>query len=201
MLEEEIQELWADFLRGEDKAFAQLFTAFYPQLYNYGLKLAGREEIVKDCIQDTFVYLYEKREQLAREITNVRAYLLTAFRRNLIRKSREQKQESKHLKNRAAQADSSFVIAADEVLIRQELGEERKELILVLLNDLPPRQREILYLKYYQGQSLNEMADTLAVTYQTVANHLHRALKNLRGSDQISVFLKTALVLLCNQVN
>lgn len=196
----EINKLWTAFVAGEEEAFSELFMVFYPQLYRYGLKLVPQEETVKDSIQDTFLYLYENRNRLSTKVSNVQSYLLTTFRRNLIRKQQQQRKTDQREASILA-FEQPFTIAPDEVIIRYEYGRQKERLIHQLLDELPPRQREILYLKYYHGQSMSDIAESLAITYQTVANHLHRALKKLRGSDQIGELFKTALILISQQLS
>jgi RNA polymerase sigma factor (sigma-70 family) len=49
-----------------------------------------------------------------------------------------------------------------------------------LINDLPSRQKEALYLRYTQELTVDQIADTLDINYQSANNLLHRALLSLR---------------------
>lgn len=192
MSEEEKNKLWVAFKSGKEEAFSQLFHIYYPQLYQYGVKLVQDEELVKDTIQDTFLYFYEGREGLSDKVDKFTVYLLTSFRRNLFRKHKHLRQQHDRHKNRMLSADQQFAIGADDILIRKEASKQNVEMVSILLNELPPRQREILYLKYYQNMDLSEIAETMAINYQTVANHLYRALKKLKQSNRIRRFVQTA---------
>lgn len=184
MQKEELVELWMAFVAGEEEAFSQLYQMLYPQLYRYGLRLTNGDAFVKDGIQDTFFYIYEKRTDLPTNIENVSAYLFTSFRRNLVRKLQQEELEEGRREEGATSIDQRFTISADTIILREEADHQNKELLASLLNELPPRQREILYLKYYQDQTMSEMAETLEISYQTVANQLYRALKKLRDNSQ-----------------
>lgn len=182
--QKEKYELWSAFKSGEEGSFSRLFFAFYPRLHGYGLKLVRDEELVKDVIQDFFLYLFEGRGSLADKVDSPAAYLLASFRRRLLRENDQRKKEQDRRVEDVFPKDELFVIGTEDILIREESEEHNKKVLVELLNELPPRQREILYLRYYQDLSLPEIADTLSITYQVVANHLYRALKKLQGSDQ-----------------
>src|SRR5690625_7520840 len=48
------------------------------------------------------------------------------------------------------------------------------------LDLLPERQKEVLFLKYYNGMSYDEIEEILAINYQSIRNHIYRALQKLR---------------------
>ncbi|MCA1918808.1 MAG: sigma-70 family RNA polymerase sigma factor, partial [Flavobacterium piscis] len=62
-----------------------------------------------------------------------------------------------------------------------------------LLNDLPPRQKEALYLRYHQGLTVEQIADMLDVNYQSASNLLHRGLLTLRKEWKGSISLIVVL--------
>lgn len=195
MPEEEkgLNEIWSAFKSGEEEAFSRLFFAYYNRLFGYGMKLVRDENLVKDVMQDFFLYLFENQESLANEVDKLTSYLLASFRRRLLRENDRRRKEQNLRKENAASKEQLFVLGMDDFLIREESRKMNKQLIARLLNELPPRQREILYLKYYQDLSLPEIAETLSISYQVVANHLYRAIKKLQGSDQTRKFAKKGI--------
>jgi RNA polymerase sigma factor (sigma-70 family) len=174
-------QIWAAFKSGEENAFANLYFHYYLRLYHYGLKLVQDEELVKDVLQDFYLYLFENRENLVEEVNNITSYLLVAFRRRLLRKNNTRKTNREH-QEKSIPKDFFFVISVEDIIIEKESKAQNKETVLRLLNELPPRQREILYLKYYMDLSLPEIAEALGISYQVVANHLYRAHKKLKKS-------------------
>jgi DNA-directed RNA polymerase specialized sigma24 family protein len=61
------------------------------------------------------------------------------------------------------------------------------------LNELPARQREVVYLRYFQDLGIEEIAQVLSVNYQSVLNALSRAMKNLKklilSQKSLEIFL------------
>jgi RNA polymerase sigma factor (sigma-70 family) len=64
-----------------------------------------------------------------------------------------------------------------------------------LLNDLPGRQKEALYLRYHQGLTVDQIAEILDVNYQSANNLLHRALLHLRKEWKGTIPLDLSLSL------
>ncbi len=60
------------------------------------------------------------------------------------------------------------------------IANERRELIRDAIQKLPPKEREILLLKYTQDWTYQQIADHLGVSASAVESRLHRARKNLR---------------------
>ena len=56
--------LWIRFKNGNDQALSLIFDLYVNKLFSYGLKLYKDEQLVKDCIQEVFISLIDKRESL-----------------------------------------------------------------------------------------------------------------------------------------
>ena len=54
-----------------------------------------------------------------------------------------------------------------------------------MIAGLPPRQRAVLALRFYEGCSDSEIADLLGCSEATVRSHASRALATLRGSAPV----------------
>ena len=72
-------------------------------------------------------------------------------------------------------------LAIDEVIIAQELNEEQAAQLKRAFDKLSAKQKEILYLRFYQGLDYEQIADVLDMKYQSLRNAVSRAIKNLRG--------------------
>ncbi|WP_161599547.1 RNA polymerase sigma factor [Hymenobacter nivis] len=185
--EEAAAQLWDAFRGGEARALAALFEAYYDPLYAYGRKLSGDEELVKDCIQNLFQQLWRRRAGL-RAVLVVKAYLFKAFRHHLA-------DETERLRRQHAlptDADMFEVTYShEEFLIAEQHDAEQRARLLGALNQLSKRQREALYLKFFDGFSYERIAEVMVLNTQSVRNLVFNALKALRQ------VLLTALALLC----
>ena len=62
------------------------------------------------------------------------------------------------------------------------------------INQLPVRQQEALYLRYFEGMDVDHIAQIMHINRQSVSNHLHKALTYLREHGQ---FFSLSLLPLC----
>ena len=85
--------LWDRFRQGEEQALYSLYDKYYHLLLFLGLKICARSEPVKDCIQQVFLYLWEKRTRLD-TVANVRSYIITSFKRRLLLQLQQEKKDN-----------------------------------------------------------------------------------------------------------
>ncbi|WP_339725950.1 sigma-70 family RNA polymerase sigma factor [Maribacter stanieri] len=175
------ETIWYFFKKGETNGFSLLFKKYYPQLHVYGLKLSNNQEITEDCLQNFFIQLFEDREK-ENSIKNLKAYLFVSFKRRLI------KQLQKNQKNlpisEAQLFKTNFTFSAEEISIHQEIQFLCTSTLANLINNLSPRQKEVLYLKYYSGMNSSDIAEVMDMNYQSVLNVLQKALSKLRKASE-----------------
>lgn len=175
----DVNRLWATLRRGEREALDGLFRLFYTPLFDYGIKIISDEEMVKDGIQKLFLRLWERHNSLA-QADSVQAYLLLSLRRILLRQVNRQKKRYEY--NRKYMDEIfSVSFSMEELLVRIELDEEKKQELVKAINHLNSRQKETLFLRYYHGLTNGEIATIMNINRQSVRNNLSRAIKSLRG--------------------
>ena len=164
-------ELWVLFLEGDMQAFHTIYNFHYQMLYNFGLKFL-RPAKVEDCIHDTFLNILHYKDKI-KSVKNVKAYLFKSFRNQAIRLLKDDKLEFNLVEGSIPQEE--------EKRDKEKMVSQLKELIL----QLSPREREIIYLKYFQEFNNKEIAELLEIKYQTVRNILADAIKKMRvlGAD------------------
>ncbi len=167
--------LWQFFVGGDLNAFSTLFKHFYPQLHNYGLRISNNQEIAEDCLQDFFIYLYEHRASL-HHVRQIRSYLFVSYRRALIKKLQKQ-----NLIQSLDEAKDAFIFSQEEIMLGEELSEQRSKILETTLNGLSPREREVIYLKYYSDLKTPEIKEVMNISYQSVLNTLQKAFSKLRN--------------------
>ena len=68
-------EIWKDFKAGDEGSFCYLYDTYFTILYSYGRKFSRDQQLVKDCVQDVFTELINRREKLS-DTDNIRFYLM-----------------------------------------------------------------------------------------------------------------------------
>ncbi|MES2276736.1 MAG: sigma-70 family RNA polymerase sigma factor [Bacteroidota bacterium] len=188
--------LWKSFLLGDATAFEQLIAQHFRHLVNYGTKFTDDKELVKDTIQELFIRFWDKRANLSDDV-NPRAYLTASLRRALHRKI----QSLSRFQNFADVENTSDLfemeLSVEARLIEKEYGKNIAIKIAQNLEALPKRQKEVVYLKFFQELSRDEISEIMGISAQTVSNLLQMAIKNLR--TKISKDMLVYLMLMVGQ--
>jgi RNA polymerase sigma factor (sigma-70 family) len=182
-------EIWKRFISGDQQAFSQLYDQFSDSLFAFGMRYTTDDDLVKDCIHDLFIDLHGYRSRLSQEV-NVKFYLLKSFRRKLHAAHRRSSMFSFDKWN----SDETFGVNVFSFSIEQEIiiDEGQRELMQQLateINQLPERQREILYLKYNQDLDYDQIASMMQISVPTCRTFVYRALKQLRGKLEFGSIL------------
>lgn len=168
---------WEQFLAGDKDAYAWLYEKHVQSLFSYGLCFTTDKELIKDCIQDVFVKLYQRRYQLSVP-DNVKAYLLVAFKNALIDALGK---ESLYRDEKDADPGQTLLEpAVEDNYVREEEKKFREQKMDRILSQLPSRQKEVIYYRYIQELKLDEITGLMGMNYQSVQNLLQRSLKKLR---------------------
>lgn len=173
--------LWSNALKGDKAAFKQLLEIYFPILYNYGMGFSQDKEVVKDTIQDLFIVIWNSRSNLKKEV-NVKAYLLCSFRRALQKKANPRVKTISLTNYQEDRSSFHLNTSVEEDLIRKESVAKTANNMVALVNALPSRQKEVVYLHFFSALSRDEISEILGIAPQTVSNILQMALKKLRAS-------------------
>jgi RNA polymerase sigma factor (sigma-70 family) len=171
-------ELWAAFQRGDERAFRHLYHAHFRHLLNYGLRFYGTVAVVEDAIQELFLELWQYRLRLTQP-DSVRFYLLKGLRNRL---SAQLRRERAFDRESLDEALYPFALepSSEQRWIDLDADEDLRQRIRYALDQLSPRQREFLYLRYFNDLTYDQLCDLLGVQYQTARSQVYQALKVLR---------------------
>jgi RNA polymerase sigma factor (sigma-70 family) len=173
---------WNRFRQGDRAAFSQLLQQYYQPLFNYGTKLTNDTEFVKDCIQDLFLELWKNHRTLG-PAECVRAYLLKSIRRKLYR---QLYRDSWRTRTTVLDEDYHFELtfSVETRLIQEQEQAQLSATMARLLNELPRRQKEILYLRFYQELDVPQIVAIMDISTQSTYNLLHKALQRMKQQLQ-----------------
>ncbi|MDR2497291.1 MAG: sigma-70 family RNA polymerase sigma factor [Tannerellaceae bacterium] len=169
-------ELWSRFLSGSDEAFASLYSDYADLLYAYGSRFTSNQELVKDCVQEIFIKLYTGRKGL-NQVENIKVYLMQAMKHALFDYFRK---EVDHYPIDSIEPTFHAEFTADTGLMESEHLHAQKQRISRLLEHLTPRQREVLYYRFEEELSDEEICRLMQMNYQSVRNLLHRTILKIR---------------------
>lgn len=135
--------------------------------------LGGDWQGAQDAVQETFLRLCrEDREKIE---SRVAAWLFSVCRSRVIDMQRT---------NRATPMDTSTVSVADPAPDASAVASDAEDKVQLaqVVNELSPRQQEVVRLRMQAGLSYREIAEVTGMTVSNVGFHLHEAVKNLRNT-------------------
>jgi len=161
---------------GCEQSFRKLYDQYAGRIYTMALCYLKSPVSAQDTVQEVFIKIWEKRNSLT-GIDNFPAYLRVIARNQLIN-----------------QLQKKIPPVTHDGLLEQAIPEDRnlphkqfdyRELVSLssqAVEQLPPRQQQIYRLSREDGLDHQQIARELSLSYDTVREHMSKALKNIRGS-------------------
>ena len=185
---------WDAFKSGNQAAFAHIYQTYFQPLYNYGRKFSQDDALIGDTLQQMFTELWQRRRRLG-PTDQIRNYLYKSFRRALL------KNVAKHTKGTQSTNSLPFGICLshEAYLIQQQHNKEQLLGLQRAIAQLTEKQREVVYLKFYDGLTYYEISEVTGITPAQAHDFIYKALKalrkNIKNNDGYSGLTSTALLL------
>ena len=170
--------LWRSFKMGDWDAYGRLYDSYFSLLNNYGYRFTNERELIEDSVHDLFVRLWTSRERLSIP-ASVKNYLFKSLRNILLRKM---KSEEKYTDIDGQEYPVSFTIVYDNEALKRIEHIELQAKIKTFIQALPARQQEIIYLRFYEGLSYEEIADVMSISVNSSYKLLYKALERLQAT-------------------
>ncbi len=160
---------------GDRRALNQLFSQWYPRVYNMAYRYFHDEDLAADVSQQTFVAIQKSLPQL-RDPQAFKAWLFRTAVNCCHSLSRRRHRQKASLEVISMQPGRSQPITPYQELDRKE----RSQIVLAALQEIPDEQREVIVMKEYEGLKFREIAEILQLSENTVKSRLYYGLKAMR---------------------
>ncbi|WP_152758013.1 RNA polymerase sigma factor [Salmonirosea aquatica] len=173
----EDSELWKAFRGGDRVAFGQIYDLYIQELLSYGYRITNDRQLIRDSIQDLFLYLWAQRENLS-PTDSIKFYLYRSLRNRILRNTEKSSRLATdvHLIPEHISGDLPF----ESAWMAEEKQAEQADKLRAAIARLPKRQQEVIQLRYYHDFNAEEIAKLLEINNQSVRNLLHQAIGRLR---------------------
>jgi len=168
---------WIAFVKGDERIFSHIYQTFYKALYQYGIKFTRNSELVEDAIQDLFVRFWKNRARLT-EPPSLKNYLYKAFRNHMIEKLRAAGRYQ--LDDVNDQYVFDLVPSVEDVEVAIEKMDFVKQRLFRAMIPLTTRQREAILMRYYEGFSYPEIANSMGITIKATYKLMARSIDAVR---------------------
>ncbi len=163
------EELIIEFLEGNERGFERLMRRYQPQAYCLARAITNDREEAKDITQKAFIQAF-KRLSFLRQRNRFRSWFFKIIL-NLCRDYLKNKKPTMSL-----ETDKEPATSFEEEVIKRDLKEKTKK----ALSLLPPRQKEVIILRVFQGLSFNEISEILDFKPETARTNFYFGVRNLK---------------------
>jgi len=170
------------YIEGNNRAFDLLLSRTQSKLFSYIIFVVRDQEMANDIFQETFVKVIVRLQEGRYAPTGKFSAWLTRIAHNVImdwfRDYKAQNIVEASQDNDLSRFTSSDLLESN--IERDFVNSQVMNDVKRLMNQLPPTQREVVYMRYYQGLSFKEIAETTGVSINTALGRMRYAILNLR---------------------
>lgn len=188
------EDYWKAMKVGDGKALEKLYQQFANPLYNYGSKFTTDNEQVRECIQSLFVTLWISRANLGVP-ANIKNYLFKAIRLAIFKNAKVANAQDSFDQN--GQYNFLATLSIEDKIIIEEDRFELQQRLQSGLDQLSPRQREAIFLRFYEGMDYVEIAEVMDISTKGTYKLMARAINVLRDKLDKGDFSMLFLMLGC----
>lgn len=177
------EEIWLNMKGGDQNALQALYIRYQKMLFNFGQKITKDIQLNEDAIQDTFVSIWKYKNSLQTP-QSIKQYLFKTFRNHLlglINKSSDTRYQEEVF-------HFNFEIGFDHKMIEGEDTRIIADRIKKALEQLTDRQREIIYYRFFENLSFEEISEIMNMQVRATYKLTSRALASLREILGIHLF-------------
>lgn len=176
------EELALSYVRGNNQAFDLLLSRNQSKLFSYILFVVHEQDLANDIFQETFVKVITKLQEgkyidsgkFSAWIMRIAHNVIMDWYRDNRAKNIVETSDDNDLSNVTGNGITDFNIE-DRYVNEQVLRDVKK-----MMNLLPPTQREIVFMRFYQEMSFKEIAKTTGVSINTALGRMRYAILNMR---------------------
>jgi len=169
--------------RGDSAALALLYDRYSGNMLALAQRIVGRGAEAEDVIHDVFLEAWRHAADYDASRGSVKSWLLLRTRSRSL-----DVQKSARVSKQASGLDDAWLAELGDPNHDTTAGADQTRVRKVLAA-LPPEQREVLLLGYFEGLSSSEIAERVGVPLGTVKSRVAAALSALRSalSDSMAV--------------
>jgi len=163
-------ELIEAFQNGDEFAFVGIYNRYKGAVYAFCLKMLNDSEQAQDCMQDTYLRVYENRDRLLNS-SAFKSWLFTIARNQCLNRIRRNNRHTGF-----SEETERTISIGDSPISRMEKNEQIR-FVGKYIDRLKPEYREVLILREYQNLTYEEIAAVTRTTVSSVKSRLFKARK------------------------
>ena len=165
--------------QGRQDALARLYDETSSMLNGLLLRILERPEDAEEVLLDVYMKAWKYAARYTDKRGSVQAWLMIMARNAAIDRIRQKRAQPKTL---AFEPESTPEPESTDASPEEQTAErERRRRVQLVLNELPPEQREVVELAFFGGLTHAELAERLREPLGTIKSRIRMGLMRLRG--------------------
>jgi len=169
--------------RGDREAFAELVEIYKDKIFQLAYRMVGNRQEAEDIAQETFLRVYANLHQF-NESYKFSTWIYRIATNLCIDRGRKKRPDFS-LDEQAEGTEGldwySRLASRDRTPEEKVVTQELQETVQDALNELAPKYRSIMILRYIEDLSLQEISEVLKLPVTTIKTRIHRGREALRG--------------------
>ena len=172
---------------GDYAAFTLLYNKYIHHLTQYGLKFIPDLPAVEDCLHDVFVWVWTNRQKLNIHYS-VKSYLFKSVRTSILHVLHKQNRLQSLPSGEGDVYPFDLELTPEALVLHNENTRLIRQQIEQVLRTLTPKQKEVIYLRYYEGLNFDDIAQSMNLSVKACYKLMGRAIATLR-ENMVSILL------------
>lgn len=168
---------WLRLQQGDQQALAFFYERYANSLLKYGLSVIYNRDTVRDGVQELFIQVWNRRQNLSIP-QSVLFYLMSSLRRILIKEITRERLSTDNF------PEDTISLKEHNELSAIEFEEQMHQQLMKAVRQLPARQQEIVFLRFFEKLSYEQISELTGLDYQVLRNTIHRSVKTLQKQLQ-----------------
>ena len=167
------RQVWDQIKSGERAGMEALYVKYAQELFRLGMSIKGDRSLVKDCIQEVFLNLWQYRHTV-KNTDNVKLYLFKCLSNKI---HKEVGKDKKRYGNLIPEHEDNLWDIEEQ---DPENSSEKRKRLAEVLRSLPARQNEVIQLLYFENHSYEDTSAIMGINVQSVYTLAWKAIANLK---------------------
>ena len=172
-------ELHRRLLSGDRGAFDEFYRRYSPPAYGLAYRLTGQQILAQDVVHEAFLALWRAPEAFDPARGAFRSFFLSLVHHravDTIRREERLRKRQDRASNLEPVVDEDV---AEDVVDAADMADRRLE-VRAALGTLPPEQRQVLEMAYFQGMTQIQIAEQIQIPLGTVNTRTLAAMREVR---------------------
>jgi RNA polymerase sigma factor (sigma-70 family) len=173
------RELVRRVVEGDEMAFRDLFNRYGPTAKSLAVRVVRQPFLAEEIVQEAFLALWRDPGSYRVERGTFRAWLMSTVHHRAVdsvrREETQRKRAREELPDLERQADVGDIVAE-----QTDMADSRVR-VRHALDEIPPEQRRVLEMMYFEGKTQTAIADELELPLGTVKSRTLLGMRRLRA--------------------